>query len=94
MPGHAFTLDTAAQYYDHLLYIASDGKITPLKLGKGLEIVNGVLNVVGGGNVTIIEVDADGNATISGAAFTVDDDGNATVASSTFTVDADGNATI
>ena len=49
-PNHAFTPDTAAQFADYLLYIASDGKITPLKLGKGLEIVNGVLNVVGGGN--------------------------------------------
>ena len=50
IPNHAFTPDTAAQFAEHLLYIASDGKITPLKLGKGLEIVDGVLNVVGGGN--------------------------------------------
>lgn len=41
MPNHAFTPDTAAQYYDHLLYIASDGKITPLELGAGLGIIDG-----------------------------------------------------
>lgn len=94
MPNHAFTPDTAAQFHSFLLYIASDGKITPLQLGAGLEIVDGVLNVTVSAAVATLEVDADGNATISGAAFTVDENGNATIASSTFTVDAEGNATI
>ena len=44
-PVHSFTPDTAVQYAAQLLYVAADGKITPLHLGKGLEIVDGVLNV-------------------------------------------------
>lgn len=94
IPLHAFTPDAAASYAGTLLYIAADGRITPLQLGKGLEIVDGVLNVTVSAAVATLEVDADGNATITGAEFTVDDEGNATIAGSTFTIDAEGNATI
>ena len=72
--------------------------VTPETLGEGITAIDAAGNLIVGtakfAATITLEVDANGNATISGAAFTVDDDGNATIASSTFTVDAEGNATI
>lgn len=42
------TVDTAVQYAGQLLFVGDDGKITALKLGNGLYIENGVLNVITG----------------------------------------------
>lgn len=50
-----------------------------------------------GGEVIIpvsIIVDADGNATLTGATLTVDNEGNAMLAGATLTVDANGNALV
>ena len=49
-----FTADTAPQYANHLLFVGDDGKITPLALGEGLEIVDGKLTVTGAAAVKAI----------------------------------------
>lgn len=53
------------------------------------EYISGVVSIP----VEII-VDADGNATISGATLIVDSEGNAVLSGATLTVDADGNAMV
>ena len=71
-----------------LLYINSDGEATILALGAGLQIVNGVLSVIGGssggGNTGGDSGDDSGGT--GAVELTVDNDGNATVAGATLTV--------
>lgn len=96
-----FTDKTASMYAGQLLFIDGTGKISPISLGAGLQITNGVLSVIGGGGSggggdsgeISFAVDGNGNATISGTTFNVDDDGNATI-SGEIAVDANGNALI
>ena len=96
-----FTDKTASMYAGQLLFVDGTGKISPISLGAGLQITNGVLSVIGGGGSggggdsgeISFAVDENGNATISGAALTVDGNGNATIPVD-IAVDAYGNASI
>ena len=67
MPNHSFTPDTALQYAGQLLYVGADGKILPLMIGTGLQIVNGVLNVIGGSSTAAICGKATCGSVICGA---------------------------
>ena len=78
-----------------LLYISADGKAIPLVLGDGLQIVDGVLHVLGGGSAMVtLTVDAEGHATLNGAALTVDAEGHADITGGDIASDSSGDATI
>lgn len=78
-----------------LLYISADGKAIPLALGDGLQIVDGVLHVIGGGSAMVtLTVDAEGHATLNGAALTVDAEGHADITGGDIASDSSGDATI
>jgi hypothetical protein len=63
-----------------LLYISADGKAIPLALGDGLQIVDGVLHVLGGGSAMVtLTVDAEGHADITGGDIASDSSGDATI---------------
>lgn len=78
-----------------LLYVGSDGRPIPLALGDGLQIVDGVLHVLGGGSAVVtLTVDAEGHATLSGATLTVDAEGHAEITGGDIASDSSGDATI
>jgi hypothetical protein len=84
-----------------LVYIGENGEATILNIGTGLQIVDGVLSVIGGSSggdpgdteTLAMSVDDDGHATLAGATLTVEN-GVGSLAGATLTVTADGSATI
>ena len=88
-----FTADTAPQYANHLLFVGDDGKITPLALGEGLEIVDGKLVVSTSIAVALVD-DGAGNVSMTGATLTDDGAGNATLHGAALSDDGNGNVII
>lgn len=78
-----------------LLYIDANGEIRPLILGKGLEIVDGVLRVTAAAaeNVEFI-ADDDGYVMLAGVEFVAQDDGSVILDGATFTAQDDGSVLI
>lgn len=66
------------EYAGQILAVGIDGNITQIRLGDGLEIVDGVLHAKysGGEAVAVVSVDEEGNATITDVSVIVDTDGN------------------
>lgn len=75
-----------------LLYIDSNGEIRPLTLGKGLEIVDGVLRVTAAAAEDVEFVaDEDGGVMLAGVEFVAHDDGSVMLDGAVFTAQPDGS---
>lgn len=78
-----------------LLYIDANGEIRPLTLGKGLEIVDGVLRVTAAAAEDVEFVaDEDGSVMLAGVEFVAQDDGSVMLDGAVFTAQADGSVLI
>ena len=90
-------LDKQQQVADagKLLYIDSNGEIRPLTLGKGLEIVDGVLRVTAAAAYDVEFVaDEDGGVMLAGVEFVAQDDGSVMLDGAVLTAQADGSILI
>ena len=78
-----------------LLYIDANGEIRPLTLGKGLEIVDGVLRVTAAAAEDVEFVaDEDGGVMLAGVEFVAQDDGSVMLDGAVFTAQPDGSILI
>lgn len=78
-----------------LLYIDANGEIRPLTLGKGLEIVDGVLRVTAAAAYDVEFVaDEDGGVMLAGVEFVAQDDGSVMLDGAVLTAQADGSILI
>lgn len=78
-----------------LLYIDANGEIRPLTLGKGLEIVDGVLRVTAAAAEDVVFVaDEDGGVMLAGVEFVAQDDGSVMLDGAVLTAQADGSILI
>lgn len=78
-----------------LLYIDANGEIRPLILGKGLEIVDGVLRVTAAAAEDVEFIaDADGGVILAGVEFVARDDGSVMLDGAAFTAQDDGSVLI
>jgi hypothetical protein len=88
-----------AEYAGQILAVGADGSITPLKLGEGLEIVDGVLRVTYTPApdepeiVAFVQQD-DGSVLMQGAEFVQQDDGSTLWAGAEFAQQDDGSVLI
>ena len=79
----------------NLLYIDANGEIRPLTLGKGLEIVDGVLRVTAAAAYDVEFVaDEDGGVMLAGVEFVAQDDGSVMLDGAVLTAQADGSILI
>lgn len=84
-------LDYGEDDSGNLVYIGQNGRLVPLELGAGLEIVDGMIHVtVGNENVTFVE-QADGTIWVKGVTFVEQNDGTILWSGATFTEQADGS---
>ena len=92
----AFMLGT--QYAGQLLYVDSEGRAAPLRIGSGLAIIGGALVLTGSAPETGEDVGftalEDGSIMISGVEFIEQADGSVLLAGATFTEQADGSVLI
>lgn len=88
-----------AEYAGQILAVGADGSITPLKLGEGLEIVDGVLRVTYTPApdepeiVAFVQQD-DGSVLMQGTEFVQQDDGSTLWAGAEFAQQDDGSVLI
>lgn len=77
-----------ADYAGMLLYINSEGQITPLTLGEGLQIQNGMLMLT---EEVAFETNDDGTVTITGVEFMEQEDDSVMLTKTEFEAQDDGS---